>query len=133
MDKYKIARRVHLIQGDLSYAICSGDAVKLACANLPYIPTHRLQSLNVAKFEPRIALEGGEEGLDYIKPLIKDAKSWLAADGLLLLEIDANQEFVATDYATEQFPNASIQVIPDLAGHPRILSIQNHEDTHNSL
>lgn len=62
----------------------------LITANLPYIPTSHLDGLdpNVRDHEPRLALDGGADGLDLIRRLAVQARSVLAPGGLLLLEID---------------------------------------------
>ncbi len=94
-------------------------------ANLPYIPTERLENLNVSKFEPRQALDGGLDGLEYIHSLLKQAKGIINPEGLILLEIDAFQSKAVHTLAETYFPQASIKIIDDLSGNPRIVQILN--------
>ncbi|MCH7663786.1 MAG: hypothetical protein IH859_07955, partial [Chloroflexi bacterium] len=96
----------------------------LICANLPYIATKTLKSLAVYGREPTQALDGGERGLNFIAALLKDAPRRLASQGLMLLEIDASQGDAASDLAVHAFPEAVIEVRPDLSGQARLLSIQ---------
>lgn len=62
----------------------------LVLANLPYIPSQRISVLDasVKEFEPHIALDGGEQGLDLIHNLLNQAHSYLSATGKIILEID---------------------------------------------
>jgi len=59
----------------------------LICANLPYIPTRTLNTLPVARHEPRLALDGGDDGLALIRRLLQQAP----AQATLLLEIQSDQ------------------------------------------
>lgn len=62
----------------------------LILANLPYIPSGRIKVLqdSVKKYEPWLALDGGEDGLSLIRPFIKQAKNKLKKNGKILLEVD---------------------------------------------
>jgi len=64
--------------------------IDVIIANLPYIPTARIAYLDssVKDFEPILALDGGPDGLTYIRKLLTQAKSHLAPNGEILLEID---------------------------------------------
>lgn len=59
-------------------------------ANLPYIPTSRIATLeeSVKSFEPWIALDGGEEGLSLILQFLEQAKQYLLPGGWVFLEVD---------------------------------------------
>ncbi|MBI3158173.1 MAG: peptide chain release factor N(5)-glutamine methyltransferase [Chloroflexi bacterium] len=121
-ERHAVQEQVRFAQGDLADAL---DApVDLLCANLPYIPSAALNGLPVAKFEPRLALDGGPDGLDLIRRLLADAPAALTLGGLALLEIETGQGRRAPQIAREHFPRAAIEVRPDLAGHPRLLLVQ---------
>jgi release factor glutamine methyltransferase len=96
----------------------------LLCANLPYIPTDTLETLDVYGREPTLALDGGKDGLDLIRQLLQLCPRLLAPGGMLLLEIGADQENAARHLARRTFPKAAIDIKPDLAGHPRLLVIE---------
>jgi release factor glutamine methyltransferase len=96
----------------------------LICANLPYIPTQRLKSLAVFGKEPRLALDGGEDGLELIRQLIAQVPSSLAAEGLILLEIDETQGETVLSLSRTAFPEARSSILPDLAGKDRLLKIE---------
>lgn len=59
-------------------------------ANLPYIPTSRISTLqdSVRNFEPKLALDGGEDGLNLIAELLIQSYTKLKKNGMLLLEVD---------------------------------------------
>ena len=79
------------------------------CANLPYIPSELLSTLEVKEFEPLSALNGGRDGLKYIKPFLEQSKFKLKPDGFLLLEMEATQSKAILDLSTSIFPDASIK------------------------
>jgi len=95
----------------------------LICANLPYIPTETLHQLPIFGREPTLALDGGQDGLDLIRRLLNVAPKWLAARGMMLLEIEANHGDEALQLARKVFPQASIELHRDLAGRERLLQI----------
>ena len=71
-----------------------------------------------------MALNGGSDGLALISRLLVDSIGKITRDGLLLLEIDADAGQNAFTLARECYPEADIKLIPDLAGHDRLLRIQ---------
>lgn len=133
-DALKVARsnaKKHLVEERLLFAqadLMPPTAVSfdLICANLPYIPSGDLPSLDVGRREPQLALDGGEDGLALIRRLLKHAPGLLSPGGLALMEIEWRQGAAVQELAAASFPNAEIRVLPDLAGHDRLLCIQNH-------
>ncbi len=70
---------------DMRYAIC--------VSNPPYVPTLELNELQPEiQYEPRIALDGGEDGLDFYRHLIAQSRHYLKRNGLLILEMGYNQK-----------------------------------------
>ena len=96
----------------------------VVCANLPYIPTSKLQKLQALRQEPALALDGGPDGLDPIRGLLEVVLDWLAPDGLVLLEIESEQGAGALSLAYDWFHEATIHLRQDLAGRDRLLAIQ---------
>jgi len=120
---HQVTERVAFVQGDLLTAV--KGPFDLVCANLPYIPRSSLESLSVAHHEPRQALDGGSDGVSWIRQLIDDAPRWLSAPALMLLEMQYNQGDTVSELARSRFPNARINILPDLAGLPRLVEIEN--------
>ena len=112
----------NLVQADLISII--KNKFDLVCANLPYIPSTPLQQLRVSKFEPKIALDGGQTGLEIIYRLISQLDGRVNSPGLILLEIQFDQGEKVTQYAKEIFPGADIKIIKDLSGNDRVVSIE---------
>jgi release factor glutamine methyltransferase len=98
-------------------------AFDLICANLPYIPTQTLHGLPIFEREPTHALDGGADGLDLVRRLLKLAPDWLAPGGMMLLEIEATQGTQALSLAYDSFDNVTIHLHQDMAGHDRLLEI----------
>ncbi len=120
-DRHNVNGRIRLVHTYLLEGV-SGP-LDLVCANLPYIPTAKLDQLDVARFEPRSALDGGPEGLSLIGELLAHLPNKLVPGGLALFEIEAGQEQSTTMLAQDAFPRAEVSVLPDLAGHPRLLRV----------
>ncbi|MFN7210795.1 MAG: N5-glutamine methyltransferase family protein, partial [Aggregatilineales bacterium] len=101
-----------------------GGQFDVICANLPYIATAELQELEVAKFEPLLALDGGADGLALIRALLQQAPSHMTTPGLLLLEIGAEQGEAVCAAAQEAFgERAQISLHKDRAGLDRVLQV----------
>jgi release factor glutamine methyltransferase len=103
---------------------CFQKKFDLICANLPYIPTSALETLPVNLYEPIHALNGGIDGLFFIKKFICESSNYLANKSLLLMEIESSQKDAVSAFASEYFRNSSIRIIDDLAHLPRLLMVQ---------
>lgn len=114
--------QIKFLQADLLTSIY--PQFDLICANLPYIPNKNLDLLDVSKSEPRLALDGGESGLDLIEALITQAQTRLSPKGVILLEIESSLGDAVLSIAKNAFPNANCQLFQDLAGHDRIVEIR---------
>jgi release factor glutamine methyltransferase len=126
-QKHGVAERIHFVQADLlppSDLSPLPGPLDLILANLPYIPTQRLPTLNVTRWEPILSLDGGADGMALIRRLLHLIPGKLAADGLLLLEIDASQGRAVASLAQSIFPQARVQVLTDLSGLDRLVRIE---------
>lgn len=121
--RHAVSRQIEFVISDLLGAMCG--RFKLICANLPYIPSPSLRDLSVAKYEPNLALDGGQDGLNYIRRLLQQASTHLAEDSLLLAEIEAGQGEAALTLAKNLYPAAHISLMQDLSGRDRLLKIEN--------
>lgn len=120
--RQQVEGQIVLVQSDLLSAACG--PFDLVCANLPYIPEDQLKELPVAQYEPRLALDGGVDGLRLIQALLSDAHRWLAPESLLLLEMQYDQGEAISALAKKYLPDAEIRVIQDLAGLPRMVEVE---------
>ena len=119
---HSVADRVRLGHGDLLEPV--PEPVDLIVANLPYIPSDRIPTLQPeVQQEPTSALDGGEDGLDLVRRLLAQAPSKLNSPGIILLELDPEQFPAAEALALEQFPDAEISAEQDLSGRNRIMVV----------
>ncbi|HLF04128.1 MAG TPA: peptide chain release factor N(5)-glutamine methyltransferase [Dehalococcoidia bacterium] len=120
---HNVADRVTLLQGDLLEPL--PEPVDLIVANLPYLPTDRIPTLQPEiQWEPRLALDGGADGLDAIRRLLAQAaKGKLKEVGVVLLELDPEQVPAVQALAQQLFPEAQTSVEQDLARRDRIFVI----------
>jgi release factor glutamine methyltransferase len=102
----------------------NGTPLDIILANLPYVRTDAIDGLPIAaSFEPRVALDGGPDGLTAIRRLLALLPDVLADDGVALLEIGADQGSAAPDAVEEALPGWTASIESDLAGLPRILRV----------
>lgn len=119
---HSVADRVRLGHGDLLTPL--PESVDVITANLPYIPTDRLDSLQPeVRHEPTQALDGGPDGLDLVRRLLAQAPEKLNTPGIILLELDPEQFPAATEEALRHFPGAEITAEQDLSHRDRIMVI----------
>ncbi len=90
-------------------------------ANPPYIPSTLVQQLEpeVRDHEPHLALDGGSDGLDCIRHLIKISPNYLRPGGVWLIEMMAGQADAVTQLLEQQGSYCHIQIVSDLAGIDR--------------
>ncbi len=123
-ERHRVTDRMQFIVGDV---LAPRPApVDLIVSNPPYIPTGECAQLppSIRDHEPRLALDGGADGLDVIRRLFLEAPGVLNAGGKLLIEIGAEQGEAVTQLAYTYFPEATVRVHQDLAGRDRVLEMQ---------
>jgi len=119
---HNLGNRLHLVQSDLLEGI--DGTFNLVCANLPYIASDELDGLVVNGKEPRLALDGGQDGTDLINKLLDQVGSHLAPTGLLIMEIESTQGVEVLSYAREKYPAYKCLLVKDLAGWNRCLEVE---------
>jgi release factor glutamine methyltransferase len=125
-ETHNVADRITFLQGDLFQPLAAETAPALfhiITANPPYIPTPQIQNLapTVRDHEPRLALDGGPDGLDFHRRILQAAKQFLHPSGLLIMEMQFDQApaLQAAYAATTYLQNSKI--IRDAATHPRCI------------
>ena len=88
---FKLEKKIKFLNRSLDQVF--GQKFDLIVSNPPYICSHQLKNLSddVKKYEPRIALDGGKDGLDVIKKVIYKSRNILKKKGMLALEIGHGQ------------------------------------------
>lgn len=119
--QHGVAGRVSLLHGDMLDPL--PETVDLIVANLPYVKASELPGAGPLSFEPRVALAGGDEGLEKINRLCQQARNKLTLRGCLLLEIGRGQAEAVISLLNRLFPSAVVEVTPDLSGIERVVSL----------
>ena len=100
------------------------SGLDLVCANLPYVKTADMATLAPdLAWEPRSALDGGEDGLDIIRRLLLRLPGVLARGGVALLEIGWDQGETIVAATADALPGWRCTVAQDLAGLPRLARV----------
>jgi release factor glutamine methyltransferase len=110
---------VEWLEGDLYAALPAGRRFDVVVANPPYVPSGELAGLSrEVRREPRLALDGGPDGLAVLRRVVAGAPAHLAPGGALLVEIhESHAEAVPRLCAEAGLPGAELR--RDLAGLPR--------------
>ena len=120
-QKFHVEDRIEFFCGDL-FAPLEGQIFNAIVSNPPYIPTNDLKSLQVeVQREPQLALDGGEDGLNFYRRILSDAPRFLIKGGLLAVEIGINQ----ADSVKKLFEAATftdVTILKDLAGIERVVA-----------
>ncbi|UCH51729.1 MAG: peptide chain release factor N(5)-glutamine methyltransferase [Chloroflexota bacterium] len=121
--RHKVTSQITLLQGNLLEPM--PEPIDLLVANLPYIKSSELATLSpeITKFEPRMAIDGGKTGLDYIYQLLQQARGRINNNGCLLLEIGQNQEKEITHLINSCLGKINPEFISDFNGIKRVVKI----------
>ena len=123
-QRYKLCDKITFLQGNLLEPL--PKPVDMIVANLPYVENSELTKLSqeIRDFEPRLALAGGDDGLDIIRQLLLQASDKLHHKGSLLMEIGQGQAEKIRSLVHKYHPQATIKLIPDFRGIYRVVKIQ---------
>jgi len=115
-----------LVESDLFSAIEPASKLDFIISNPPYIPTETISTLqvDVFKYEPHIALDGGPDGLFFYNYLLKTSPSLLKKGGKMILEIGFDQEAELTSLQNKFSEWTSTTFLPDLHGNIRVCCLQ---------
>lgn len=118
--------RVHWFCGNWFEALCPSAAFDLIVSNPPYIPTADIDGLQteVRDHEPRMALDGGEDGLSAIRCIVAGAPELLIPGGFLLLEIGWDQGPSVERFVRETGAFTPPIIQKDEAGRDRVVLAQ---------
>ncbi|MDO5410664.1 MAG: peptide chain release factor N(5)-glutamine methyltransferase [Lachnospiraceae bacterium] len=121
--------KVKLIHSNLFEALPDTAEFDIIVSNPPYIRSEEIEGLmpEVREHEPRMALDGKEDGLYFYRKLAEDGRQFLKAGGSLLLEIGYDQGNSVPEIL-KNFGYSRIQVIKDLAGLDRVVIARKEEE-----
>lgn len=126
-----IQDQIKFVNGDLFGPLHPSKERKpfdLILSNPPYIIRHEIGSLakEVRDYEPTIALDGGEDGLEFYRHLISQAPFYLREGGWLLLEIGQDQREMVSKLIEEEGTFLKSECVPDLSGFERVVKAQKN-------
>ncbi|MGO3168269.1 peptide chain release factor N(5)-glutamine methyltransferase [Senegalia sp. (in: firmicutes)] len=121
--RMKLEDKVKFINKDILEGFPQIDEkMDIIVSNPPYIPSRDIDDLQieVSKYEPRLALDGGDDGLVFYKYITKKAREKLTEDGVLCYEIGYDQGLSVKNIMNENsFKN--IEILKDLSGRDRVV------------
>ena len=123
----QVAARIEFSPGDGFAALATGARFDLIVSNPPYIPSAEIETLEpeVRDFDPRLALDGGADGLDFYRMLAIQAKNFLKPEGKIMVEFgDGQDEEIKKTFEGEKWIVEAVQ--EDYSQRARIL-IARHE------
>ena len=125
-DNINNSASISFLQGDLYGALTemvTPITFDIIVSNPPYIPADVIDTLEpeVKKYEPRLALDGGDDGLDIIRRIIDGAQAHLIKGGELFLEMGYDQG-PSVSALMREAGFADVEVIPDYAGLDRVVA-----------
>ena len=122
-ERHQVDDRIQFLPGDLFAALNSDQRFDIVASNPPYVTVAELETLqpDVRLHEPRLALDGGADGLDVIHKFIAQSPERLATNGYLLIEIAAEQADPVCDLLSANPAFVDVEVLKDLAGRSRVV------------
>ena len=131
--RHDVKERVGLLEGELTEPVekaleKAGKKLHLLVSNPPYIPSDQVDELEpeVRDHEPREALDGGEDGLDFVRKLVHQAGPLLESGGWLVLELSEGQADSVREIlqSREAFSRTEAETEVDRSGCERVLAVE---------
>jgi len=120
-----------LVRGDLfgPFRLRQEGIFDLIVSNPPYVPRAEVERLprEIRQYEPRMALDGGEDGMDFHRALIRQASEYLRRGGWMLVEVGAGQRKEVESLFSEQGLFSKVEVRKDFSGIDRVIRAQKME------
>ncbi|MBI5599129.1 MAG: peptide chain release factor N(5)-glutamine methyltransferase [Deltaproteobacteria bacterium] len=125
-ERNGVADRIEFLEGDLFGAIkgqTPAGPFDLIVSNPPYVKSREIEKLQIEifRYEPHGALDGGEDGLYFIRRIMAGAAAHLKPGGMLLVEIGHGHSGPAVKFAEDAGAFGEIGIITDYSGRERVL------------
>lgn len=118
VQRHGMSERITLIQGD-GLTLANGPYDLVVC-NPPYVNRNSMQALPPEfRHEPSLALAGGDDGMDFIRPMMAQLPRYLKPSGAMVLEIGHEIE-----HFVRAFPELPVLWLPTSAGDEQVLLIE---------
>lgn len=121
-DRHGVAERLTLRKGSWFEPLEAGERFDLIVSNPPYIGSDEIEGLSreVREHDPRLALDGGADGLVAYRAILAEAARWLKPGGAILCEIGASQGFAVKSLFFKAGLR-DVMILQDLAGLDRVV------------
>lgn len=122
-ERHGVTDRIQFGFGDLLAPLECEAGFDFLVANPPYIPDHEWREVepNVRDHEPELALRGGVDGLELIRPIIREAPSKVRPGGVLCVEHAASHAEDILAFANDMGEWCDAEILEDFEGLPRVL------------
>lgn len=118
--KNGVDEKINFLNSNMFENIDSNKKFDIIVSNPPYIESKVIPTLDIqVQNEPKIALDGGIDGLDFYKNLLLNSKKYLKEDGVIAMEIGYNQKEAVTNLFKTQYK--TVYCKKDLAGNDRVI------------
>ncbi len=125
--RHGVERRIHWLRGDLLAPVRElPGGFDVLVSNPPYIPSGEIPGLqrDVRDWEPGRALDGGADGMDCYRRIVRDGVGYLREGGLLAVEIGVKQGDEVSRLFGAHAELRGVRVRPDYAGLPRVVTAE---------
>jgi release factor glutamine methyltransferase len=126
--RHEVEDLIDFVQADLLTPFVQGNRFAMVVSNPPYVSTIEMQrelEPEVVRYEPGLALHGGEGGLEVIRRIRRDLPRVLCDDGVFFMEIGAGQgkavREIFADCNDQEGFFAPVRILPDYAGRDRVV------------
>ena len=138
LAQYGVGSQISCFHGDLLAPIAHegvANQIDMIVSNPPYIADGDVATLQpeVRRFEPRLALAGGHDGMDVHRRLIGQAPAYLKPGGVLLMEVGLGQAAAVCRHAEESGRFHTYAVLQDQGGIDRVVCFEKKEEPTPSL
>ena len=124
-DALGLSERIRFLAGDLLEPL-AGEIFDAIVSNPPYIPSTEIENLpREVQAEPKIALDGGADGLDFYRRLVRESAALLNDGGFLAVECGETQAGAIVEMAASGF--GKTEIVRDLADKERVVVLWNGE------
>ena len=122
-ELHGVFEKIDFLHGDMLDPISDLPPFTIICSNPPYIPDIEMATLdkNVGEWEPKLALAGGPDGLNSIRPLVQNGPNHLLSGGVLLIEIASSIKNEVLTLAKENPLLKDAKILRDRHGDDRFL------------
>jgi release factor glutamine methyltransferase len=125
-QKHGVADRIHFRHGSMFDPVGADDRFDLLVSNPPYICSREIADLSadVRDHEPHLALDGGEDGLQFARTIVADGPKFLDPGSVILMEISPEQSGEVCECSQQVDDIDSCRVIRDLSGTVRVMKLE---------